>query len=635
MGRAAMPALLLLAATTLEAQELLRPTPSPDSLLAAPNGASVMFDRNQSTDNWLGRVRIEARAWDNDILFSSRYGANIFSVETGTGSRRLQSTNNGTYLLLGRRLSPLVRSQADWSSLVYTDEKDVGLSAASTHILRGGAEYTPVPALTLVPMAGYRWDRQTGIADEGLHLSLLGRTRGLDIDGVLLRAEGRFQEDRLNPRVLEGHFLRGGVQKTFVGRTRDTLQVSVVRNRQEFYTLTDSIRGVESRKETILSFANLLDYEVDPHLLASLFIGLSNRSLGKDVRFPGATETPPPVFGTDINEFRLESFMQVGYESAPGGLAAFLQLSYLERNEEHAAVPGAATPGEGALEARDDQEKRKNNLTRRTALGGMVRFPVGSGDTIRVSGSTSVLRYDTPSRENYEDRDEVLSALSIGAARRFSRTFHAALGLEGTKSHTVYLLAERSGNNSTNYILRLWPTTWFRPLAGFLTVNTFEVLANYTVYDFEQQSAQVRSYAYRQFAWTDSTAVELSRRVGLDFLAQLKLYERGQLRWDEFVERIENAFDERFLALQARFSPRPDLTVAVGYRSFRQRRYSFPTGTKVQDAELSGTGPTCMLLWQPERRGAVVLTGWYERRTQSGGEPRMLPTMTMNVQLNF
>lgn len=632
MGRRALPALLLVAAT-LEAQESFRP-PVSDSLLLPTTGASAFFDRNQNTYTWLGRIAVETEAWGNSIRFINRYSTNIFALEGGPSARRLESRTNAAALLLSRSLTRHLRLQADWSSLSFSDEKDVGLSSTASHTVQGGVEYSPVVPLRLFPLAGYRWDRQTGITDRGLHLALVGRLEELDLDGVLLHADGRYQEDRLNPRVLEGHHLRAGIRKTFIGRTRDSLQVGVVRNRREYYTLTDGVRGVESRTETVIGFGNLLDVELSRSLLTSLYVGLTNRAVGKDLRFPEVS-APPAVFGSDINEFRLESYLQVAWEGTPGGPSGLVQMSYLERNEEHAAVSGVSTPAGPALEARDDQEKRKNNLTRRTALAGVLLLPFGSADTVRIAGSTSVLRYDTPSRENVEDRDELLSALAVSAARRFSRTFHAAVGLEGTASHTVYLLADRSANNSRNYVLRFWPATWFRPAGGLVTVNTFEVLANYTVYDFEEQSALVRSFSYRQFAWTDSTALELSRRIGLDFLAQLKLYERGQLRWGEFTERTENSFDERSLALQARFRPVPGVTLAAGYRSFRQRRYVHGAEERRLEVEIGTTGPTCTILWEPAGRGSLALTGWYERRTQTGGEPRMLPTMSMNVHLNF
>jgi hypothetical protein len=44
----------------------------------------------------------------------------------------------------------------------------------------------------------------------------------------------------------------------------------------------------------------------------------------------------------------------------------------------------------------------------------------------------------------------------------------------------------------------------------------FEVLANYTVYDYEQKLLW-RGFSYRQFSWVDSTRIDLAHNIGLDF----------------------------------------------------------------------------------------------------------------------
>ena len=84
----------------------------------------------------------------------------------------------------------------------------------------------------------------------------------LDVDGYQLAGKAQFHEDRLNPRLLQRHNARLGIQKYFLGDTRDSLEVSYNRNRSEFYAVADG--NIESRAENILSFANLLDYEIDP-----------------------------------------------------------------------------------------------------------------------------------------------------------------------------------------------------------------------------------------------------------------------------------------------------------------------------------------------------------------------------------
>jgi hypothetical protein len=175
----------------------------------------------------------------------------------------------------------------------------------------------------------------------------------------------------------------------------------------------------------------------------------------------------------------------------------------------------------------------------------------------------------------------------------------------------------------------------YRPAGWLSSVNAFEVLANYTVYDYEKQVALARSFSYRQFSWMDSTAVELTRNVGLDFYAYLKLYERGMLRWDEFLERTENSTVDRTFSGQVRYTPDRTLTVALGVRYFSQSRYVFKDTIRRPDTFFSSFGPTTLILWDISSTSRFLFQGWYERRKQSDGTFRSLASMTMHIYFHF
>ena len=256
-------------------------------------------------------------------------------------------------------------------------------------------------------------------------------------------------------------------------------------------------------------------------------------------------------------------------------------------------------------------------------------------DRVSFSGAASILRYDTPSATNIEDRDELLVALSLSTFHHVSQYLDLSFSLDGTLSHIVYLLKDRSANNNINRVLRFSPRTVYTPFRQLVTMNSFEVLANYTVYDFEQQAAQVRSFSYRQFGWIDSTALEITSRVGLDFFVYLKLYDRGQLNWSAFTERRENSFVDKTYALQARFSPEEGTLFAVGVRYFRQSRYTYSGEQRKLDSFLRSFGPTCVLLWRLNRFSEIGLRGWYELRKLEGGGTTSLANMTMNINISL
>jgi hypothetical protein len=208
-------------------------------------------------------------------------------------------------------------------------------------------------------------------------------------------------------------------------------------------------------------------------------------------------------------------------------------------------------------------------------------------------------------------------------------------------SHIVYLFSRWSGNNNYNRVLRLAPAVTCRPGEGIVSANVFEVLANYTVYDYEQLVSDVHSFSYRQFGWTDSSSIQFTDRIGLDFFSYLKLYERGQLKWSEFSERTENSFVDKTISSQIRYSPDSRMLFAVGVRYFSQSRFSYATGVKAVDTFIRSFGPTCLIFWEIGPYSTLTFTGWYERRTFSGNEAqsaeisRSLPNLTMGVVINL
>jgi hypothetical protein len=597
---------------------------------------SIALERNINTFNWFGGASVDTLFGSTRITLAERYVSNVILREKGSAATgpQLQSNQQNISLLLSHPASKVINAQAFWSSLVYSDNKAVGLNNASSHSVLGGVEYVPSPIISLNPMLGYRWDNQPGGDDRGLTYNIGARTRTpLVVDGYSIAGSAQFHEDRLNPRVLESHFAQLGAQKTFLGNTRDSLEAGFRRTRREFYTLSSN--DIESRIEDAFFISNLLDYEVTDRFLTSLYVSINGRVLNKDVRYMAAR--PVNAFDTRIEELRLDGYLQASYRESENGFAMSARMGYGERDETHSAKPleGIPLSQQPLFDSQNKLEKRKDNLSRRTSVAGTAEIPVSLSDRVFVSGAASVLRYDTPSEENVEDRDELLVAVTIATTHRISQYLELGIGLDGNLSHTVYLFKDRSANNNYNRILRLSPRVLYRPFKQVVSQNMFEVLANYTVYDFEQQAAQVRSFSYRQFSWVDSTSVELTGRIGLDFFAYLKLYERGQLRWSEFRERTENSFADNTYAFQVRFSPHARTLFAVGIRYFSQSRYLYEGSVRKLDTVFRSIGPTCAILWDLNSFGQITLKGWYERRTQTKGDSRSLANMSMNIFVNF
>jgi len=604
----------------------------------------ILFERNLNTFNWLGAVDIDTTFGSFSLQLADQYNSNIILVDAAPTlpERRLQSNRHIISLMPRWLLSPEIALRSSWSSLVYSDAKAVGLSTASFHNVYGGIDYLPIRSISISPMLGYRWDNQGAFDDQGASYDLSARTNPLiEADGYELTGAIRFSKDHVEPRQLENHLVKAGMQKVFSGATRDSLEFQFTRSRREFYALSAGgptpapiDTNIESRVDDIVLFSNLLDYEVSRDFVASFFVGVSNRMLDKDIRYNGTGSQAALQFGTAIEEFYLNTFVQSMHRSRDGASFALVRFQYNERNETHSAKPLANAP-EALFRTVNESEKTKDNLTRRTVLSGNARFALSQSDRLDISGSAGILRYDTPHLLNVEDRDEQLLTIGLTTLHRLSQYLDLGVTIGASASHVVYLSKDRSANNNINRVLRMVPRVVYSPFRRAVTSNTFEVLANYTVYDFEDQAALIRSFSYRQFSWLDSTTVPLTSKISLDFFVYLKLYERGQLKWNEFTERTENAFADETYAVHVRFEPENSLQVAVGVRYFSQTRYVYEDAVKRFDSRSESFGPTCTIQWKVNRYGLLSFSGWYEQRRQSDGSTRTLPNMTLNIQLTF
>jgi hypothetical protein len=601
------------------------------------NTASILFDRNLNTYNWMGRAAIDTVAQGIHIGILQQFASNVIEFQGGSGLAppKLQSGQENLSVLLRALPAGVVAPRMQWSSFVYSDNKGTGLNNVSSESVLGGAEYVPFTWISVTPMAGYRWDTQAGIRDRGMTYMLGARVPAFEEDGYLVSGNAQYREDLLAPRRLEGDFARFSVEKVFSPYARDSLDVGVNRNRHEFYAPADST--IESRTEQVLSFADKLDYDIDPALSSTFFVSINGRGLDKDIRNWNAVNPQNVQFNTRINEFRFDTYVESVYRTPEGRSAAWLRLYYSERSETHSAkLPGTTSPSIDTLFSQSNaQEHINDNTARRTQLSGMVDVPASASDRITLSGSIGILRYDTPSDQNLEDRDELLVALTLATSHRVSRSLELGVVLDGTIDHLVYLLKERSANNNYNRVLRLSPRMIYNPAPWFNSLNAFEVLANYTVYDFEQQLPSVKSFSYRQLGWLDSTSVDLTHRIGFEFFAYWKVYDRGQLEWSQFRERLESAATELTYAVQCRVRPAPGTFFAVGVRYFGQTRYTYTGGVKQVDSFLNSVGPTCSISWDPGPHSRIQFQGWYERQRQPDGTSRSLASMTMNIYVNL
>lgn len=299
---------------------------------------------------------------------------------------------------------------------------------------------------------------------------------------------------------------------------------------------------------------------------------------------------------------------ELNYKSAI--LEPLFGLSYYSRNEENSLTQNFQLP-EGVFAQMVQFEAQKNNYQSRFTLYGSLDCKFSKRDTISFTTSISIFRYDTPSAINDDDRDELSSITKLGYSHSFNKLLNIKASLDLLLNHLVFLKSTRSSLNNWNRILRLSINPAYN--GDFLRINpNFEVLANYTVYDFESKNVGVQSYIFRQFSYRDS--IFLNFNENFYFFANIvyKLMERGTLYWKEFSMTKETSINEFFG--KGLFFSRINSVAEFGigmriYNIVQQSSGGFKTSLQYDFYSLSPETEIRIFFGKDK---TIILQGWYE-----------------------
>lgn len=543
-------------------------------------------------------------------------------------------------LLLARRFSGNVEGKIRGSSFILSDNRSVGIATAYSHVLYGGAAYRPVPSLTIEPYIGYRVDRQVDESDHGPSYLLGLTSERFDIGGYDASIRGSFQLDRLSPRIVRSDTAMVTVDKEFPEGTRNALRLLYSRNRRDFYVAVEPAireqfgvnRNIESRNEQSVLVSDALDYTLGRQLFLNFSGTIFTRTINRELRYRNTGDPRKYPLNTSIGEFRINGMGQIQYDSRR--FDALIRFLYEERDEQHSAEADRAVTI-AVLDSARRAEERKDNHAKRTAVGADLTLAFSRSDTLSLAGLGALLRYDTPSSENDDDRDELWYAIGITMVVRPARYLTIRGSAEANLIHLVYLASTRSADNTWNRVLRLAPAFEFRPASYLSTTNRFEVLANYTVYDFEFPTSATRSFSFRQFSFIDSTVWSFSRRMSFEWFSHIRNYERGELRWSEFSERPIGAFRERTYESGILYRLTDGLHLSLGIRYFRQTRYRYAGAVRIEENVYRSVGPTTRMVWSVSRMTVLRINGWHEHQEETGAENRRVANVTLSLAIHL
>lgn len=600
----------------------------PDSLRVS----SVGFERVLNTFIWNGTMFYDRQINGVELAFRQFLRSRLIRTD-----QRSVQDEYGDTLTIGVPFLGRWQARVQQSSSVVSDNRAIDLTKLAQHQVLAGVRVHPSPRVALGLFGGYEIDAQQDERDEGFAYRAEMDAEDVQLEAFRGAFRGRWTQSLLTRRRPAAGNLDVTLVRDFGSETRNTILISYDRLRREFYTaagpdvqkLYQISNNIFRRDASTFEVSEELQVKSSEQLRLFFRGGLLNRTIDRALSYKAFATGSNTLLDTRIQEMQLHGEAGTAYQVVDW-LGVDVNLSYREREERHRVREEEGVPS-SVMERQRRSESRLENIARRTSIASQIRMQVSDADELNFAGSASILRYDTPDTTNVDERDELLVTFGFQERHRFSNELTLLVSGDVSLSHLVYLKSVQSANNNWNRVLRFAPGVMFSPTEEFRTVNQAEVLANYTVYDFEDQGALTRSFSFRQASWLDSTSLQLSQLLTISFVGEIRVYERGILRWDQFKERPQNYFVEQTYWPQVVYEPVRRLRVALGYRYFGQDRYRYQSGARVLERRLETAGPTVSVVWDGESSQMVSVEGWNETQRQDRQVTRTIPNLSLKV----
>ncbi|MCX7908313.1 MAG: hypothetical protein N2560_02195 [Ignavibacteria bacterium] len=303
-------------------------------------------------------------------------------------------------------------------------------------------------------------------------------------------------------------------------------------------------------------------------------------------------------------EFNIELFAENKYFSPRFG------LNYYLRNEEN-TIDKKYEIDNQTFSQLASTELQKNNFQNRLRLFYNFVFRPSKNNLTFLNGNLSILRYDTPSQLNDDDRDEFSFLTTLSTIQKFSEYYTLSISFDIQLNHLVFLKSTKSSLNNWNRIIKLTASSQYNT-EFFLWKPNLEIYSNYLVYDFEVASNSTKSFAFRQFVYRDSLELFFSNIFMLSSILVYKFSERGKLFWNTFSMTKELGIKEFFMRALLYVSTKPKLQFGFGARIYNIKQVPLGKSSFHEEYSYYSFSPETEIKVFLGKDKVIFLQGWYE-----------------------
>lgn len=523
---------------------------------------------------------------------------------------------------------------------IYSDDRNIGLNKASLLTSSLFIKYLPTEKIQITPFAGFEQNNQIGVSDVGLVYGAEANIDRYDLGDFELNSLFKLHNEDISPRKNSLRILSIDLKNDFEENFSNTISAYYSQQRRDFYFVADQItanefditNNIQSRTESSYFIQDRIRFIPGASPFAFDVQGrIAWRGIDRETRFVSSSNSANSNYDTKIEEFKLDFASAAEYTT--NNLALSLRFSFSERDEKHQPVryDGLSTM---VFTERGRLEEQKNNSSQLANISLTSFWNLSSSDKIVLTLFHRKLKYDTPAEENFDDRDELLSIGRVMYEHEFNYAFKAFVNLEGSLNKTIYIFAERSANNNVKRTLKFSSGGFFR--AGkFLSMNSAEVSANYTVFDYEELNPNYRSYSFRQLALRDSSLYKITNSTSLLVAGYLKFSEQGDFKWTTFTGKPQRYLQEAFCEPRLSYNYY-GFVFSLGARYFSLSTFNYKNGVqKTKVSEYKSMGPVGEINYLVAERISLKFLGWYEFIKAEDNSNREMANLSIRMNYNF
>ncbi len=594
------------------------------------------FDNTNLSALFNSRMNFYHRHKRYNFYFKNYYSSSVTKLSENL-FRDFDNVKTGA----GYFITENINISGNYLGQFFSDDKTFQLKGTSSNYFFFSGIYDKTvygTQLYSTVSAGYKAEKQIGEQNQGPSMSGELSIYNLNISDFFIDGQLKLGYESLDPRKKSLTYARTYFEKSFQDNlARNEFEGVFSRIRKDFYFPADALsksqfgieNNIEKRTEYIFRAFDRFDYIISDKLSFYLTLNPDFRNVDKEnLYIPVSTTANPSIYDTQIQELSFNG--DAALQLSSGKLSAQLVTSYKERDEKHFLINKAKISQLFVKQIEEDEET-KNNHTSIFKLNSIFIYNINPINRVELSGSASILKYDTQSEINFDDRDEL--GFIVYAAHRYNNLKNLVLttSVDLNLYHTVYIFGEKSSNNNWNRVLRFTSKSYFTPSKNVRNTGTFSVLANYTVYDFEDIVSSVQSYSFRQLNLKDSLIVNFTEHIGIDVYGEIKLYERGELNWREFSQRPINYFEDKIINSEVNYFFNKFMICSAGYKFFEQRRYNYVSGERVFDTFVRTLGPFARLRFEWKNNSRIEIIGSYDYYSYGDNTPG---SNNSNIYLN-